>query len=102
MTANRRLVLFAHRGRQGSFGAKPEAHTPSTGSPLCADFGPSREQHRGAGTGDRSGDAAGGANQQPFARNENAIEGAPHIGILGRRLTPENATLLDEDVLAIV
>jgi hypothetical protein len=52
--------------------------------------------------GDRSGDAAGGANQQPFARNENAIEGAPHIGILGRRLTPENATLLDEDVLAIV
>jgi len=37
-----------------------------------------------------------------FARNENAIEGAPHIGILGRRLTPENATLVDKDVLAVV
>ena len=43
-----------------------------------------------------------GAVKLASANGEGAIGGATHIGILGRTLTPESATFLDENVLALV
>ena len=43
--------------------------------------------------GDRPGNVAAGADQQPFADRELALKAAPHVGIVGRGLPLENTSL---------